>query len=152
MVFYDVTTFSFASVEADSLRDFGFSKDGKFNEVQVVLGLLIDCEGLPIGYELFPGNTFDGKTLEAALEKLEKRFGLRRVIIVADRGINSKLNLKRIVERGYSYIFAARIKSIKKEITDVILPCLSTRTYSGIQAPASGGKRLAGRDPGSVKL
>nr|WP_277995734.1 MULTISPECIES: transposase [Moorella] len=61
------------------------------------------------------------KTLEAALEKLEKRFGLRRVIIVADRGINSKLNLKRIVERGYSYIFAARIKSMKKEITDVIL-------------------------------
>ncbi|WP_258361200.1 IS1634 family transposase [Moorella sulfitireducens] len=121
VVFYDVTTFSFASVEADSLRDFGFSKDGKFNEVQVVLGLLIDCEGRPIGYELFPGNTFDGKTLEAALEKLEKRFGLRRVIIVADRGINSKLNLKRIVERGYSYIFAARIKSMKKEITDVIL-------------------------------
>jgi len=121
VVFYDVTTFSFASVEADSLRDFGFSKDGKFNEVQVVLGLLIDGEGRPIGYELFPGNTFDGKTLEVALEKLEKRFGLRRVIIVADRGINSKLNLKRIVERGYSYIFAARIKSMKKEITDMIL-------------------------------
>ncbi|MGI6286752.1 IS1634 family transposase, partial [Neomoorella humiferrea] len=121
VVFYDVTTFSFASVEADTLRDFGFSKDGKFNEVQVVLGLLIDCEGRPIGYELFPGNTFDGKTLETALEKLEKRFGLRRVIIVADRGINSKLNLKRIVERNYSYIFAARIKSMKKEITDMIL-------------------------------
>ncbi|GFN21973.1 IS1634 family transposase [Thermanaeromonas sp. C210] len=121
VVFYDVTTFSFASVKADTLRDFGFSKDGKYNEVQVVLGLLIDCEGRPIGYELFPGNTFDGKTLEAALEKLEKRFGLRRVIIVADRGINSKLNLKRIVERNYSYIFAARIKKMKKEITDMIL-------------------------------
>ncbi|HHW45229.1 MAG TPA: IS1634 family transposase, partial [Desulfotomaculum sp.] len=121
VVFYDVTTFSFASVEADSLRNFGFSKDGKFNEVQVVLGLLIDCEGRPIGYELFPGNTFDGKTLEKALVKLEERFGLRRVIIVADRGINSKLNLKRIVDRGYSYIFAARIKNMKKEITDEIL-------------------------------
>ncbi len=121
VVFYDVTTFSFASVEADSLRNFGFSKDGKFNEVQVVLGLLIDCEGRPIGYDLFPGNTFDGKTLEEALVKLEERFGLRRVIIVADRGINSKLNLKRIVDRGYSYIFAARIKNMKKEITDEIL-------------------------------
>jgi transposase len=121
VVFYDVTTFYFQSVKADSLRDFGFSKDGKFNEVQVVLGLLIDCEGRPIGYELFPGNTFDGKTLELALEKLEKRFGLRRVIIVADRGINAKLNLKRIVERGYSYIFAARIKNMKKEITEQIL-------------------------------
>jgi len=80
VVFYDVTTFSFESVRKDSLRDFGFSKDGKFKEVQVVMGLLIDREGRPIGYELFSGNTFEGHTLEKALEKLEKRFGIRRVI------------------------------------------------------------------------
>ncbi len=72
VVFYDVTTFYFESVKADSLKDFGFSKDNKFNEVQVVLGLLINLDGMPIGYELFPGNTFDGKTLENALEKLKK--------------------------------------------------------------------------------
>ncbi|NPV43798.1 MAG: IS1634 family transposase [Firmicutes bacterium] len=120
VVFYDVTTFSFESVKADTLRDFGFSKDGKFNEVQVVLGLLVDCEGRPIGYELFPGNTFDGKTLDTALEKLEKRFGIRRVIIVADRGINSKLNLKRIVDRNYSYIFAARIKNMGRKIEEQV--------------------------------
>lgn len=116
VVFYDVTTFSFESVKADSLRDFGFSKDGKFKEVQVVLGLLIDCEGRPVGYELFPGNTFDGKTLEAALDKLEKRFGIRQVIIVADRGINSKLNLKRIRDRNYGYILAARLKNMGRKI------------------------------------
>lgn len=120
VVFYDVTTFSFESVKADTLRDFGFSKDGKFNEVQVVLGLLVDCEGRPIGYELFPGNTFDGKTLDTALEKLEKRFGIRRVIIVADRGINSKLNLKRIVDRNYSYIFAARFKNMGRKIEEQV--------------------------------
>jgi transposase len=62
VVLYDVTTFSFESVKPDSLRDFGFSKNGKFNEVQVVMGLLLDCEGRPIGYDLFPGNTFDGNT------------------------------------------------------------------------------------------
>jgi transposase len=120
VVFYDVTTFSFESVKADTLRDFGFSKDGKFNEVQVVLGLLVDYEGRPIGYELFPGNTFDGKTLDTALEKLEKRFGIRRVIIVADRGINSKLNLKKIADRNYSYIFAARIKNMGKKIEEQV--------------------------------
>lgn len=85
VVFYDVTTFSFESVRKDSLRDFGFSKDGKFKEVQVVMGLLIDREGRPIGYDLFPGNNFDGKTMDVALKKLEKRFGIRKVIIVADR-------------------------------------------------------------------
>jgi len=104
VVFYDVTTFSFESVRKDSLRDFGFSKDAKFKEVQVVMGLLIDREGRPIGYDLFPGNTFEGKTLDVALRKLEKRFGIRRVIIVADRGVNSKMNLKKITDRGYDYI------------------------------------------------
>lgn len=120
VVFFDVTTFHFESARADSLREFGFSKDGKFNEVQVVLALLIDTEGRPIGYELFPGNTFESKTLEAALEKLEKRFGLRQVIIVADRGINSKLNLKRIAERGYRYIVASRIRKMNKDLTEAL--------------------------------
>lgn len=120
VVFYDVTTFSFESVQADTLRDFGFSKNGKFNEVQVVLGLLIDCEGRPIGYDLFPGSTFEGHTLEAALEKLGKRFGIRNVIIVADRGINSKLNLKMIADKGYRYIVAARLKRMKKQVIQEI--------------------------------
>jgi transposase len=120
VVFYDVTTFSFESVKSDSLRDFGFSKDAKFKEVQVVMGLLIDREGRPIGYDLFPGNTFEGKTLDTVLLKLEKRFGIRRVIIVADKGINSKINLKRITDRGYDYIFASRIKNMKKEIRQKI--------------------------------
>jgi len=120
VVFFDVTTFSFESVRADTLREFGFSKDGKFNEVQVVLALLVDCEGRPVGYELFPGNTFEGDTLEGALEKLKKRFGIRQVIIVADKGINRKLNLKRIADKDYNYIVAARIKGMKKKIIEEI--------------------------------
>jgi len=120
VVFYDVTTFYFESVKADTLRDFGFSKDGKFKEVQVVMGLLIDCEGRPIGYDLFPGNTFDSKTLDIALEKLKERFGIRKVIIVADRGINSKINLKKIVDKKYSYVFASRLKSMKEDIKQEI--------------------------------
>jgi len=118
VVFYDVTTFHFESVKADTLRDFGYSKDAKFKEVQVVLGLLIDCEGRPIGYDLFPGNTFEGHTLEKTLEKIGQRFGIRNVIIVADRGINSKLNLKRIKDKGYNYIVASRVKKMKKDIQE----------------------------------
>lgn len=121
VVFYDVTTFHFESVKQDGLRDFGFSKNAKFNEVQVVLGMLVDCEGRPVGYELFPGNTFEGKTLETALESIEKRFGIRNIIIVADRGINSKLNLKSIVDKGYGYIIASRIRSMPEDIQSKIL-------------------------------
>lgn len=123
VVFYDATTFSFSSVIADGLKDYGFSKKGKPGKVQVVMGLLIDCYGRPIGYELFAGNTFDGKTLPAALDALERRFGIRKVIIVADKGIASKVNLKDIIDRGYSYIFAYRLKSAPDKIkAQVFLP------------------------------
>jgi transposase len=120
VVFYDVTTFHFESVKKDDLKDFGFSKNAKFNEVQVVLGMLVDCQGRPVGYELFPGNTFEGKTLEKALDSIDKRFGIRNVIIVADRGINSKLNLKQIKDKKYGYIVASRIKSMPEDIQNEI--------------------------------
>ena len=84
VVFYDVTTFRFENIKKDTLRDFGFGKEKRVNEVEVVLGLFIDRTGRPIGYELFPGNTFEGKTLEASLDKLSERFGIRRVIIVIE--------------------------------------------------------------------
>lgn len=82
------------------------------------MGLLIDLCGRPIGYELFPGNTFDGKTLPSALNALEKRFGIRKVVIVADKGTTSKINLKDFIDRGYSYIFAYRLKSAPDKIKD----------------------------------
>ena len=138
MVFYDVTTFSFESVRADSLRDFGFSKNGKFKEVQVVMGLMIDCEGRPIGYELFPGNTFDGKTLDRALAALKERFNIRRVIIVADRGINSKVNLKKIVDQGYSYIFASCLKKMSKSVQKEIF----TGGYEEMEFPEGSEDRV----------
>jgi transposase len=123
VVFYDVTTYYFESNKADEFKDFGFSKDNKINEVQVMMGLLIDLEGRPIGYELFPGNTFEGNTLEKSLDKLKKRFNINKVIIVADRGLNSKLNFKKIKDKGYEYIVGSKLKSmpanIKKEALDL---------------------------------
>jgi len=112
VVFFDVTTFYFESQQADTLRDFGFDKDGKINEVQVVMALLIDGEGRPISFELFPGNTFEGHTLVTVLDRLKDRFQIGRVIIVADKGLNSKLNLKAITDRGYDYIVSCRIRNL----------------------------------------
>lgn len=120
VVFYDVTTYYFESVKADGFKEFGFSKDNKVNEVQIVMGLLVDGEGRPIGYELFPGNTFDSRTLEMSLDKLGKRFHVKRVVIVADRGLNSKLNLKRIRDRGYDYIVASRLKAATKKVLEEV--------------------------------
>jgi len=121
VVFYDVTTVHFESTLADEIRDFGFSKVCKFNEVQVVMGMIIDSDGLPVGYELFQGNTFDGKTMVGALENIKKRFGINRVIIVADRGLNSKGNLNLIKQAGYGYIMASKVKGASKVLQTAIL-------------------------------
>jgi transposase len=121
VVFYDLTTFHFESQRADALRDFGFSKAGKLNEVQVVMGLLIDQDGRPIGFELFRGNTFEGATLVKVLRKLQKHFKLKRVVIVADKGLNSKLNLKAIKDAGFEYIVSARVKKLAGKVQEQIL-------------------------------
>jgi transposase len=121
VIFYDVTTFHFESQRADELRDFGFSKANKINEVQVVMGLLIDNEGRPIGYELFPGNTFEGKTMLRVLKKLKDKFKINQVIIVADKGLNSKMNFKEIKSNGFDYIVSSRIKNMGVAMQEKIL-------------------------------
>ena len=121
IVFFDATTFHFESQKSDSLRDFGFSKNNKINEVQVVLGLLMNKEGRPIGYELFKGNTYDGKTMVKGLEALKKRFQINKVIIVADKGMHNKENLHRIRQAGYDYIVSSRIKMASKAIKTQVL-------------------------------
>ena len=120
VVFYDVTTLYFESQKKNDLKDFGYGKDGKFNEVQVVLGLLVNTGGLPVGFDVFSGNAFEGKTLITSLKKLKERFQINKVIIVADRGINSKINLKFIKDAGFDYIVGSRLKSLSKKLkTDV---------------------------------
>ena len=121
IVFYDVTTFYYESKNENDLKKFGYSKDGKFGDVQVVMGLLIDKNGLPIGYELFSGNTFDSKTMVKVLDNLKGKFNLDKVVIVADRGLNSKINLKHIKDAGYDYLMAVSIKSLNKKMKDIIL-------------------------------
>jgi transposase len=116
-----VTTFSFESQQADTLREFGFSKDGKMNEVQVVLALLIDKDGRPISFELFPGNTFEGHTLLSTLDSVKERFQIDQVIIVVDKGLNSKLNLKQIKARGYDYIVSCRLKNLPEKMKEQVL-------------------------------
>lgn len=116
VVFYDVTTFYFESQKQDDLKDFGFSKDNKINEVQVVMGLLVDLEGRPIGFDIYPGNTFEGHTLEKALEKLKEKFNINKVVIVADKGLNSKINLKKIKLKGYDYIVSSKLRAMPKKI------------------------------------
>ena len=123
VVFFDVTTLSFASEAEDSLRRKGWSKDGKPQRVQVVLALLQSSEGLAIGYELFPGNTADVSTLEPALEGLRERFEIERVVVVADAAMASSSNIEELERRGYDWVVAARLRRLGKESLKKVVNC-----------------------------
>ena len=94
VLLFDVTTLYFESVSQTDLRDFGYSKDGKFNEVQVVLAVLSNEEGLPLSYEIFPGNTSESGTLREVLSSVSRKYQVKRVRLVADRAMFSEANFK----------------------------------------------------------
>lgn len=121
VVFYDMTTLHFESSDEDDLRKTGFSKEGKHQHPQIFLGLLVSVEGFPIGYDIFEGNIFEGHTLIPTLQKIEKRFGLNKPIIIADSGLLTQVNIQTLQTNGYSYIIGARIKNETNKIKQKIL-------------------------------
>lgn len=94
VIFYDMTTICAEglSQQADDIRQFGMSKEGIVAR-QFMLGLVQTAEGIPLYHEVFDGNTAEVRTLKAPLQKVLDRFPVRRVIVVADRGLLSIDNL-----------------------------------------------------------
>jgi transposase len=121
LVFFDVTTLYFESIEVDDLRAFGYSKDHRFNTTQVVLALATNEDGLPLGYELFSGNTAEVKSLLASIKSWEGFMKIRDICFVADRAMFSKANLEALDASGYRYIVAAKLKTLKTDLKEQIL-------------------------------
>ena len=98
VVLYDLTTLRFESTREDlgELRRFGYSKEMRSDCTQVVLGLLVDTAGIPLGFEVYPGNTVEGDTLRDIVDRMREKFQVRRFIFVADRGLFSAANLETI--------------------------------------------------------
>lgn len=95
VVLYDLTTLRFESIREDLglLRRFGYSKEMRSDCTQIILGLLVDIDGIPLGFEVYPGNTFEGATLVDIVQRMRTKFNVRRFIFVADRGLFSAKNL-----------------------------------------------------------
>lgn len=114
---YDVTTFYFESFIEDELRARGMSKEHRTQETQVVMGLLVDSEGIPFGYELFKGNTAEVGTMLEVVEGFKKRYQLNNVTIIADAGLNQLINLEALEQAGFKYIvgYPPYVKLSRKE-------------------------------------
>jgi transposase len=121
MVFYDVTTLYFEIDHEDDLRKTGFSKEGKHQNPQIVLGLLVSKNGYPLAYDIFEGNKFEGHTMLPVIEAFKEKYGVKNLVIIADSGLMSNINIVQLQQKNYEFIIGARIKNETKVIQDKVL-------------------------------
>ena len=136
LLFFDCTTLYFESFVADELKQPGYSKDARFKESQVLLALVVTPRGLPVSYEVLPGSSFEGHSLLPVIERMRRRHTLRRVVIVADRGMLSEENLKALESVEAHYIVGARLRKLPKSVQAQLLDS------SCYRASAQGEGRL----------
>jgi len=121
VVFYDVTTLYFQIDNEDEIRKRGFSKEGKHQNPQIVLGLLVSVDGYPLAYEIFEGNKFEGYTMLPVINRFKEKYKLDKLVIIADSGLLSNQNITELQNKGYEFILGARIKNETQLIKDKIL-------------------------------
>ncbi len=121
IVFYDVTTLYFEIKEEDEFKRKGFNKDGKHQQPQIVLGLLVSEGGYPLDYDVFEGNKYEGDTLIPIIEHFASKHQVQQLIVVADAGLLSQKNINLLTQKQYHYILGARVKNESEAITKQIL-------------------------------
>ncbi|MDD5690049.1 MAG: IS1634 family transposase [Caldisericia bacterium] len=110
---YDITSTYF---EGSSVRKakYGYSRDEKDNNPQVILGLVLNEKGFPIHFEIFDGNTQDRETVQSVLQRIKDRFGIERATFIGDRGMISIHNIEKIKSLGFNYILAMKHSSARE--------------------------------------
>jgi transposase len=109
LVFYDITSTYFEgdrSLIDDDFRRYGYSRDGRFDKRQIVIGLVMTRSGIPLCHHIFPGNTVDKTTVVEVIRDIKARFHLDRVVFVGDRGMLSDENLDTLLGEGLGFIVA----------------------------------------------
>jgi hypothetical protein len=145
LVLYDVTS-TYLEGRCCPLARFGYSRDGKPHKLQIVFGVLCTREGCPIAVEVFAGNTADPSTLKPQIDKLRQRFGLRRVVLVGDRGMITQARITaELKPAGFDWITALRapeIKALAEDDGPLQLSLFDQRDLAEIASPDYPGERL----------
>ena len=113
--FYDVTNYFFEidfPDGEDDLRKRGVSKEHRTDPI-TAMGLFMDSNGLPVNMSIFPGNTSDSLTLQPTMKDVKESYGLGRLVVVADKGLNSSKNINTIVNNGDGFVFSQILKGKK---------------------------------------
>jgi hypothetical protein len=120
LLFYDVTTLYFETFTEDELRKNGFSKDNKSQQPQIVVALMVTTDGFPVGFEVFPGNTFEGHTLIPVIKSFIKKHRVEHFTVVADAAMISAKNVAALREEKINYIVGARLGNVSADILATI--------------------------------
>jgi hypothetical protein len=145
LVLYDLTS-SYLEGRCCELAQRGYSRDGRPEKPQIVFGLLCAADGCPVAIEVFAGNTADPRTLSAQIDKLKKRFGLKRVVLVGDRGMITAARIEGDLKpAGLDWITALRapaIQALAGENGPLQLSLFDEKDMAEITSPDFEGERL----------
>jgi Transposase DDE domain len=145
LVLYDVTS-SYLEGRCCELARFGYSRDGRPDRPQIVFGLLCAADGCPVAIEVFEGDTADPQTLATQIDKLKKRFALKRVVLVGDRGMITSARIEaELKPAGLDWITALRAPAIQALAADdgpLQLSLFDDRDMAEISSPDFPGERL----------
>ena len=122
LLLYDITSTYFeGECLSNPMAQRGYSRDSRPDCVQVCIGLVVTTDGIPLGYEVFDGNTNDSTTVEAIVQAMEGKYGRANRVWVMDRGMVSEANLEFLRERGGSYIVGtpkAMLRQFERHLTN----------------------------------
>lgn len=120
VVFFDTTTTYFEGKNLAGWAKLGKSKDHRPDHLQLVVGVVMRGDGFPVACEIWPGNTADVRTLVPVADALKKRFRIKKVVVVCDRGMVSKANLEALTAAKYEYIVGMKMRNLV-EVRDEVL-------------------------------
>jgi len=120
LAFFDTTSLYFEGQGGESLGQFGYSKDHRPDRRQMIVGAVLTGEGQPVCCELWPGNQADSRSLLPVVDRLRRRFAIRRVCWVADRGMISRETLRELEARKLEYILGARLRRQREVRVEVL--------------------------------
>lgn len=120
LIYYDVTNYYFEIDKQDDFRKKGACKEHLPNPI-VQMGLAVDRQGIPISYQLFEGNTHDSQTLMPALKAIKKQYQTERIIVVADKGLNSGDNIAFNTALGDGYVYSKSVRGASEEFKSYVL-------------------------------
>ena len=144
LVLYDLTS-TYLEGRCCPLAKRGYSRDGKRGKLQIVFGLLCNREGCPIAVEVFEGHTADPRTVGTQLDKLRRRFGLERVVLVGDRGMLTEARIREeVAPAGLDWITTLRAPAIRALVSSgaVQRSMFDDTDLAEIRSPAYPGERL----------